>query len=890
MPDDQNNESLEPTSNFEFNLSEVPIPICRNYSDIFIKEINVAISTGNNERAMVADLLFIICKFELDLNNNGFNLHTGDTDKYLEKIDDIRVKQLQQVLDLSDDPELNARIYDLLRYKGIDRFTMTNNAVSSYLESAQKLKNTYYTFPTDKKVIRETNESNKRIQRAIQIALPMGLKSEPFQNILDFIDTELNNFHLDIQSSLNLDIDLLNYHTFLIEQLIISKKDTSLKYLDLVIDLELKIKSILSSVNELEERVHLYINLSNLQEIKAAIESISGFSDHDVTQTFLSSIQTLLNCIEECENVNEFSYPYVYYTRIFSKLRDSSSRFKPLQSLGGFQEIFNDIQLKYENYQAISHQPVLMPTQSTLDNWDPMALINKQLAEQVEKTSIEKNNLIQNQDPEVSLRMLIDSDILLPKKGEELNRTISGLIARLPIFTTDVNNKVKGRGKGIGLGDPNSVVTPDQAAVFTHELQMRNSEILATDLQEFGPQINFEEFLNELLNSDFIPTGREEFFRSGLLHFVPGRTTIAAHILLPQIENSLREILIHSGSIPQGLTEEEIESNYLITHIFKDPNLVYELENIFGEDLIYNLQNLLVHRLGANIRNRYLHGQATGQELMSITPDAIYLSFLTMKMANKLKRPSVGTPSNNIINTNLLNIPTPGPSATQEALNLVAGKTFKDALDSITELTLSNSDLLESQARNNLGPNASDEEIRNEVYSLAQNKRNEIGNIFIECLKLLNSENLITFNDITQYIQNSSLISNTHTDALISFWTGSLFFGLQGKSIDAVHLLYPQIEALVRNLLDSQGKLTSKIDLETLVQDDMLLNKLFETYEEDLITILGKDLVIDMRGLLVEKKGSNLRNKLAHGFLEVEEFESSDAAYLIWLALKLSTY
>ncbi len=51
--------------------------------------------------------------------------------------------------------------------------------------------------------------------------------------------------------------------------------------------------------------------------------------------------------------------------------------------------------------------------------------------------------------------------------------------------------------------------------------------------------------------------------------------------------------------------------------------------------------------------------------------------------------------------------------------------------------------------------------------------------------------------------------------------------------------------------------------------------------------MLGEDIVFDLRGLLVERFGSNLRNEGAHGLMDYEEFLAPQAIYLWWLALKL---
>jgi hypothetical protein len=55
----------------------------------------------------------------------------------------------------------------------------------------------------------------------------------------------------------------------------------------------------------------------------------------------------------------------------------------------------------------------------------------------------------------------------------------------------------------------------------------------------------------------------------------------------------------------------------------------------------------------------------------------------------------------------------------------------------------------------------------------------------------------------------------------------------------------------------------------------------------DIEATLGEDLLFDLRGILVEKPGSNLRNRMAHGLMSNAAFYDFPSVYLWWLLLKL---
>ncbi|MCE5193122.1 MAG: DUF4209 domain-containing protein [Candidatus Cryosericum sp.] len=108
--------------------------------------------------------------------------------------------------------------------------------------------------------------------------------------------------------------------------------------------------------------------------------------------------------------------------------------------------------------------------------------------------------------------------------------------------------------------------------------------------------------------------------------------------------------------------------------------------------------------------------------------------------------------------------------------------------------------------------------------------------------------------------------------------------GMNGDFLVAVSLLTPQIENAVRTVLKKAGVVTSKIDMRN-VEQERVLGALLDMDEAE--RVFGRDLIFDLRGLLVEKFGSNMRNELAHGLLDLDDFKGPDAEYLWWCALRL---
>lgn len=116
------------------------------------------------------------------------------------------------------------------------------------------------------------------------------------------------------------------------------------------------------------------------------------------------------------------------------------------------------------------------------------------------------------------------------------------------------------------------------------------------------------------------------------------------------------------------------------------------------------------------------------------------------------------------------------------------------------------------------------------------------------------------------------------------FFAQGLEAGLFGKFAQALHLLVPQLENSLRYWLFLNGVIVSGFDADG-IQEEYDLNRMLRMPEVD--AMLGEDLAFDMRTLLVEKSGPNLRNRIAHGLASVTALEAEPAVYAWWLILHI---
>ncbi|BDI33992.1 DUF4209 domain-containing protein [Capsulimonas corticalis] len=175
--------------------------------------------------------------------------------------------------------------------------------------------------------------------------------------------------------------------------------------------------------------------------------------------------------------------------------------------------------------------------------------------------------------------------------------------------------------------------------------------------------------------------------------------------------------------------------------------------------------------------------------------------------------------------------------------------------------------------------------LRLEMYHCANQGRSINAQALIEPARLqILREHTVRFDDLMAIVQNNPFIPPGRE----KFFARGLQAGFRSDFATAIHLLIPQVENSIRYVLEQQGVITSGLDHEG-IQDERDLNRTLRLPEfaGPLMATLGEDLVFDLRGLLIERHGANLRNDTAHGLLDYSSFYSYPCLYFWWLTLRL---
>jgi len=116
-------------------------------------------------------------------------------------------------------------------------------------------------------------------------------------------------------------------------------------------------------------------------------------------------------------------------------------------------------------------------------------------------------------------------------------------------------------------------------------------------------------------------------------------------------------------------------------------------------------------------------------------------------------------------------------------------------------------------------------------------------------------------------------------------WAAGLTLGLNGEFGLAVAVVVPQLEQLVRMVVKSRGGHTLLVDDETGVESEKGLGALLDMPE--CADALGDGIVMEFKALLVEQRGPNLRNDIAHGLFNDIDGQTYAAVYAWWMCFRL---
>ena len=206
------------------------------------------------------------------------------------------------------------------------------------------------------------------------------------------------------------------------------------------------------------------------------------------------------------------------------------------------------------------------------------------------------------------------------------------LSSMMPSTVVDDEGKVVAKSPGM-LGDPSERDTALRHLIARHEALRRQTDVQGL-IEPARHLIQSEQLLNQrhlrliVAWTPCVPADRVDLVTTGLARFFGGDFFSALHILVPQLEHSLRHILKHAGVDPSAIHSDmtqEVRTLSVILEKERGP-----LEGILGPAIVFEIENLFDLRAGPSLRHQVAHGLVSASDCYAT--DAIYACWFIFRL------------------------------------------------------------------------------------------------------------------------------------------------------------------------------------------------------------------------------------------------------------------
>lgn len=564
-------------------IAESSEKVCDQYCELFGKEIEAA---GDDIAAQgLFDLLRFITSLHLYPENSrerDKNEPFGDNRYGVDRIHEEHLQILEEILTDVDDAELRSRIADIIWIRYPSKHQIAVMAVDSYLQSATELEKTGKWF-----------ETYIRIERAVQIAIRQGRDNPPFQNAIAHIERLLDD---DKQAANSIYLQLLQilYHykasdpgkcAKIAEDQACQLQDTNSwfmasRFWELNAQWEQRAGNENGARTGWIAAAEVYIKLSE-ESVKADPPQYLAASDHLQT-----AIQLLRKTSDVRERVDELHALLLQY------------RQKSLESMGRISASTDITEHVREAQKAVKGKPlhealtILTTISSSPRKGDLRAYVDQ----------IMSSNQLQFAIPKV----------VLNASGRVISHRSSLLSAEPENIQVAIDNEMY------------------SFAVRYQDIIAQGLILPAVEQIMIEHYITYDDIVWLTGHSPFVPPGREHLFARGLYAGLNGDFMVAAHLLIPQIEHSIRYILAQTGLITTSIDSDGIQKEYNLNTCLEEPRFVAKLTEVFDANIVFDLQGLLIKAAGSNLRNRAAHGLLSSMEFASFR--CVYLWWLALRL------------------------------------------------------------------------------------------------------------------------------------------------------------------------------------------------------------------------------------------------------------------
>lgn len=175
------------------------------------------------------------------------------------------------------------------------------------------------------------------------------------------------------------------------------------------------------------------------------------------------------------------------------------------------------------------------------------------------------------------------------------------------------------------------------------------------------------------------------------------------------------------------------------------------------------------------------------------------------------------------------------------------------------------------------GKNRDDVILKNAIKNFGIHMHLVVEGCILPALEQIQQEHLFPKEFLIQLCKFSSIVPEKR-EILVA---NALYQGFEGDFRSAIHLLAPQVENMIRQLLKRNRLVTTHT--ENSIEEEKGLSRLVRSARN----ILGDDLWFELQAVFTDSLSANLRNEVGHGLLDDDTSNSLYSVYAWWMILRL---
>lgn len=557
--------------NWESIIDSVATKTCENYSEMYFQAYREAENKNDHLAQKIYLILYgltsLMLKPEASKDTPFVPMYKWENGSRSTDISDFTIEQINlfaQITSNVTDPELRARLADVIwnrRRQG--NYQFAEKAIEAYLLSGKSLLQAEYPM-----------FGVQRLNRAIRLAASLGRRSTWLQKVVSEFDALL-----DLHQS-EYDIHVGSLISIMLEY----RAGDPIKHI-----------SIAEKHAQYYETQNAWYQARYYWNLKAKW--------HHLTNDIDGENAALINIALSFEHEAKDSIASGRGHSVAAHhLQSAIEAYRRIPGTQAEQERLHQLMLQYQE-KSVSE---FGHSSRELD-------ITRFVEEAYEK--IKNKNFID--------ALLLLANIQPLPDYDHLEQQVENMVKEAPLMYLFTTNILNPKGKIIGHRPPMMLSSPEEIAeakkAEAQHWALMEQNIIAAVIEptrqflmlEHNP--NIEDILQVVTFNPFVPVGRELIFAKGLLAGLQGDYLSALHFLIPQIENSLRDLLNRINIITSSINSEGIQEEFDLNRLLEMP----QLKQIFDNDVIFALQGVLVSRFGGNFRNKLAHGLLDTQDFYS---------------------------------------------------------------------------------------------------------------------------------------------------------------------------------------------------------------------------------------------------------------------------------